>query len=213
MQMPPAATPPPVRKPAVKKPATRKPAAKPSTAAKKQVADPHAGHAMPAPAAVTTPEPTAVDHAAMGHDMPMPQEPAQPMDYAAMGHEGMIMAPTEPITPIPALTEADRIAAVPPPGGHAVHDNAIQSFVLIDRLETWDADSGTGLEWKGLGWVGTDLNRLWVRSEGERVDGTNESADVEVLYGRSFAPWWDRSEEHTSELTSLMRISYAVFCL
>src|SRR3546814_9773734 len=46
MQMPPAATPPPVRKPAVKKPATRKPAAKPATAAKKQVADPHAGHAM-----------------------------------------------------------------------------------------------------------------------------------------------------------------------
>src|SRR3546814_2514305 len=38
-----------------------------------------------------------------------------------------------------------------------------------------------------------------------------------------FAPWpgfganpnskWDRSEEHTSELQSLMRISYAVFCL
>src|SRR3546814_10692227 len=25
--------------------------------------------------------------------------------------------------------------------------------------------------------------------------------------------WWPRSEEHTSELQSLMRISYAVFCL
>src|SRR3546814_4613852 len=25
--------------------------------------------------------------------------------------------------------------------------------------------------------------------------------------------WWHRSEEHTSELQSLMRISYAVFCL
>src|SRR3546814_2644094 len=25
--------------------------------------------------------------------------------------------------------------------------------------------------------------------------------------------WWFRSEEHTSELQSLMRISYAVFCL
>src|SRR3546814_18172384 len=101
----------------------------------------------------------------------------------------MIMAPTEPITPLPALTEADRIAAVPPPGGHAVHDNAIQSFVLIDRLETWDADSGTGLEWKGLGWVGTDLNRLWVRSECERVDGPNETAAVDGLYGRSLATW------------------------
>src|SRR3546814_8700233 len=32
--------------------------------------------------------------------------------------------------------------------------------------------------------------------------------------GWSVAPHWqDRSEEHTSELQSLMRISYAVFCL
>src|SRR3546814_5134271 len=29
----------------------------------------------------------------------------------------------------------------------------------------------------------------------------------------SFFPVWQRSEEHTSELQSLMRISYAVFCL
>src|SRR3546814_5008198 len=28
-----------------------------------------------------------------------------------------------------------------------------------------------------------------------------------------FRPWKTRSEEHTSELQSLMRISYAVFCL
>src|SRR3546814_5236053 len=35
-----------------------------------------------------------------------------------------------------------------------------------------------------------------------------------ILYG-SYARggWVDRSEEHTSELQSLMRISYAVFCL
>src|SRR3546814_5149890 len=32
-------------------------------------------------------------------------------------------------------------------------------------------------------------------------------------HGSHFARWWLRSEEHTSELQSLMRISYAVFCL
>src|SRR3546814_10799648 len=30
---------------------------------------------------------------------------------------------------------------------------------------------------------------------------------------REIAEWFNRSEEHTSELQSLMRISYAVFCL
>src|SRR3546814_2138237 len=32
-------------------------------------------------------------------------------------------------------------------------------------------------------------------------------------FGRGFADGIERSEEHTSELQSLMRISYAVFCL
>src|SRR3546814_9739861 len=31
--------------------------------------------------------------------------------------------------------------------------------------------------------------------------------------GSAIWPWRNRSEEHTSELQSLMRISYAVFCL
>src|SRR3546814_5481399 len=34
-----------------------------------------------------------------------------------------------------------------------------------------------------------------------------------MVLGRDFDPARARSEEHTSELQSLMRISYAVFCL
>lgn len=135
-----------------------------------------------------------VDHSAMGHDMPAPTtgtEPTQPMDHSAMGHDGMSMAPTEPITPIPIPTDADRAAATPPAQNHPVHDNSIKSFVLLDRLETWNADPGTGHAWEGQAWIGTDLDRLWLRSEGERIDSRTENADLEVLYGRSVARWWD----------------------
>jgi copper resistance protein B len=62
---------------------------------------------------------------------------------------------------------------------------------VFDRLEVWNADKGTGMAWEGQSWIGTDLNRLWLRSEGERVDGRTHSADLEVLYGRSLSPWWD----------------------
>src|SRR3546814_6234282 len=41
--------------------------------------------------------------------------------------------------------------------------------------------------------------------------GAEGFAKVEVIYEEF--PGWKRSEEHTSELQSLMRISYAVFCL
>src|SRR3546814_10155927 len=40
-----------------------------------------------------------------------------------------------------------------------------------------------------------------------------EGADLEVLWAASGFAKAGRSEEHTSELQSLMRISYAVFCL
>src|SRR3546814_3443314 len=46
--------------------------------------------------------------------------------------------------------------------------------------------------------------------------GTGDPSGADVV-SRAFAPGAgiaeDRSEEHTSELQSLMRISYAVFCL
>src|SRR3546814_1283442 len=37
--------------------------------------------------------------------------------------------------------------------------------------------------------------------------------EIEVGFPSASQPDFDRSEEHTSELQSLMRISYAVFCL
>jgi copper resistance protein B len=130
-----------------------------------------------------------MDHSAMGHDMGTMDmgTMTMPMEHAAMGPA----APAQPRTPIPALTDADRAAAVPPPDDHPVHDNTLQSYVLIDRLEAWSADPGTSLAWEGQAWIGTDLNRLWLRSEGEQVDGRLQSADLEVLHGHSFSPWWD----------------------
>lgn len=198
----------PAEKPAPDKKSAKKPAARPSV--KPAVTETHEGHdAASVPAAKPKPD-ESMDHSAMGHDMPMPatqQAPvdhstmqhdmgtmpseAAPMDHAAMGHGANTGAPTEPLTPIPVVTDEDRAAAVPPPNDHAVHDNTIQHYVLLNRLEVWKADPGTGLAWEGQGWIGTDRNRLWLRSEGERADGRTEAADLEVLYGRSIATWWD----------------------
>ncbi|WP_449284325.1 copper resistance protein B [Lysobacter koreensis] len=126
----------------------------------------------------------------MGHAPPVAQDPAPPLDHAAMGH-GTPMPESQPREPIPVVTEADRIAAFPDVAGHGAHDQTVHSYWLLDRLESWDADEGRGIGWEALAWVGTDLNRAWLRSEGEQVDVDTESAEVEVLYGRSVDRWWD----------------------
>ena len=220
MHMPPKTAPAPAETPAAKtpvaKPAAKKQATDPHAghvmptppAAPPPAAVDHAamGHGAPAPQEPAQP----VDHAAMGHDVPTPAQSEamdhsamghdiheapsdKPMDHAAMGH-ATPMPRTAPREPIPVLTDADRAAAFADAGGHeahGMHDEDIHSFVLFDRLEAWNADRGTGFEWEGQAWVGTDLNRLWLRSEGERVGGRTGAADLEVLYGRSIARWWD----------------------
>lgn len=97
----------------------------------------------------------------------------------------------EPRTSIPVLTDADREAARPPSQTHPVHDNTVHSKVLLNRLEVFETDHGTGQQWEGQAWIGTDTDKLWLRSEGERVDSRTESADLEVMYGRPIARWWD----------------------
>lgn len=181
MQMPPGMPmdmpmPQPKKNPA-KKPATENPATTPaathlhhSTVSKPQHHHAHSTTQATAPAS----------------SMPMDM----PMDHAAMGHMDH-MAPDQPRTPIPVLTDADRAAAQPPPNDHPVHDNNIFHFVQFNRLEGFDADGGRGVAWEGQAWIGKDISKLWLRSEGERVAGKTEAADLEVLYGRSFARWWD----------------------
>jgi len=114
------------------------------------------------------------------------QPPAGHHDHAAMGH-----GDASPVEPIPPITDADRAAAFPPLAHGMHHAPERNSFVLIDRLEAVDLDHGSGQAWEAQAWFGTDLNRLWLRSEGERERGRTESADLELLYGRSVSPWWD----------------------
>jgi copper resistance protein B len=134
----------------------------------------------------------------MGHSQhsmqtkPVDHGDMEGMDHSSMGGPKSVRtAPKEPVTPIPVLTDADRAAAIPADHRHMVHADTMQRFVLFNRLEAWDADPGTGMAWEGQAWFGNDLNRLWLRSEGEWVDGMTEGADLEVLYGRSIARWWD----------------------
>ena len=41
------------------------------------------------------------------------------------------------------------------------------------------------------GWLGTDQNKLWIKSEGERTNGKTEKLNVWVLYSRNMATFWD----------------------
>ncbi|MBS7458834.1 copper resistance protein B [Coralloluteibacterium stylophorae] len=140
--------------------------------------------------------PPAAEHA--GHDRPAMDHAhghAVPVDPAAHAvdpqHAAAVPAPPPTGLPVPMPTDADRAAAFPDLHGHATHDQRVVGLLQFNRLETWHGDEASGQAWEAQGWVGTDWNRLWLRSEGERTGGHTESADLELMYGRPVARWWD----------------------
>ena len=68
-------------------------------------------------------------------------------------------------------------------------DGIYHNFVLeTDASHRRGADTGA---WDLDGWIGGDINRLWLKSEGEVTDGKTEKAEIWALYGRNIAPNWD----------------------
>ncbi|PCR94033.1 copper resistance protein CopB [Pseudomonas fluorescens] len=122
----------------------------------------------------------------------------QGMDHSQMGDmqsmdDGMMQpaAPTESRTPIPKLTDADRAAVFTSHGGHQVHDSTLNTYFLADKLEWQNGDDASTLAWDLSGWIGGDIDRLWLRSEGERSNGKTEDAEIQALWGHAISPWWD----------------------
>jgi copper resistance protein B len=150
------------------------------------------------PVAETAAEPAATDHSTMDHSAHTP-EPA--VDHSTMDQSAHTPAPAVDhaahaagqgtYAPVPAPTAADRAAAVRPASGHEAHDDHLFGMLLFDRLEAMHGDGDTAGAWDAHGWFGTDIDRLWLRSEGEHAGDGLEHAQVELLYGRSVGPWWD----------------------
>src|SRR3546814_7714139 len=76
------------------------------------------------------------------------------------------------------------------------------SFATLE----FQADAATGTDYRLLSVQGVDITSgtdVQTSFTAEAIDNDGDTAEAVV----------ERSEEHTSELQSLMRISYAVFCL
>jgi copper resistance protein B len=71
---------------------------------------------------------------------------------------------------------------------HGMLDSLRFGKVAVDQLEWREGDT---LAWHGRAQYGGDLNRLVLKSEGERSGGGTHEAEAQLLYSRAIAPFWD----------------------
>ena len=71
---------------------------------------------------------------------------------------------------------------------HVMDHEVLLTKVTIDQLEAREHD-GSALE--GSLWFGGDFNKLWLKAEVEREDGETTDSELQALYSRAVAPYWD----------------------
>jgi copper resistance protein B len=70
-------------------------------------------------------------------------------------------------------------------------DDPLTAMVKVDKLETAANELFATTRFEGQAWAGYDLSKLVLKSEIEREDHDTESSDLELLYSRAVAPFWD----------------------
>ena len=102
-----------------------------------------------------------------------------------------------PPPPIPADHAADAVYG----GGsmqmgrhHLKEGHGGQKFtqVMFNIAEAQFRNGRDGFEWDGEGWYGGDINRLWIKSEGDGAFGRKvERAEVQALYSHAVGPYFN----------------------
>jgi copper resistance protein B len=84
---------------------------------------------------------------------------------------------------------ADPNAAAP--FGAPVNDERVFAHGQLDEFEGRIGDGNSSFRWDGEAWLGTDANRLWLKSEGFAVNGATEDGQHELLYAHPISTYFD----------------------
>ncbi len=91
------------------------------------------------------------------------------------------------------------LCVLPSSGQGQEIDNGVFHYSQLE-LDAFDAEGRINGTWLAEGWIGTDFDRLWWETDGERFDGAIEEAEVTLLYGRYVRRFWDAVIGYRHEL-------------
>jgi len=70
-------------------------------------------------------------------------------------------------------------------------DDPLLFYLKADKFEVRDSDEGNLQVWEFDAWLGKDLDKLWIKSSGERHEGEVESNEIDILYSKAISSYWD----------------------
>ena len=113
-------------------------------------------------------------------------------------------------TGTPAATALPDPNSSMPYGFSPVGDDAVYVHAIMHRMEE-RIGGGGDFRWDGEAWVGTDFNKLWLKSEGSLQGGAVADGRHEVLYDRPVTTYFDLQAGLRADLDSLPGRTWAAF--
>jgi len=121
-------------------------------------------------------------------------------------------------SPATAQSPATPSGSAPMPGMETagtmppVMDNGLFAHVLLGQFEGRTDSSKTDFRWDGQGWLGTDYDKLWIKSEGfVRSNGKVDDGRHEFLYDRAITTYFDLQGGIRTDLDSRPTRNWAAF--
>ncbi len=74
--------------------------------------------------------------------------------------------------------------------GMDMADNAVHAQLLLDRFELFHSSRSNGQALDAQAWIGGDLDKLWLKVDGSRVDGRLGATRTEALWNRAISAYW-----------------------
>jgi copper resistance protein B len=96
--------------------------------------------------------------------------------------------------------------AMPP-----VMDQTIFAHAILNQNEGRFNGSNTQYRWEGQGWVGTDYDKLWIKSEGTLSKGAVEDGQHQFLYSRAVTTYFDLQGGLRSDIDSRPTRNWGAF--
>jgi len=114
-----------------------------------------------------------------------------------------------------AAAQTSAAKGEPPPGMEPIQpvmDRPILAHVIFNQLEGRWNGTNTQFRWDGQGWVGTDYDKLWIKSEGTlQSNGTLDDGQQQSLYDRAITTYFDLQGGLRSDLDSRPTRNWAAF--
>ena len=74
--------------------------------------------------------------------------------------------------------------------GMDMADDTPHASLILDRLEAFHTRDGNGQALDAQAWYGGDIDKLWLKLDGERTNGRLGATRMEALWNHAIAPYW-----------------------